>query len=331
MIKPSELTPATSALLARILGEIFSPDEVAVVQGDVSVGRAFTALPFDHLVFTGSTEVGRHVMRAAAENLVPVTLELGGKSPVIVAEDYDIAKAAKSIAVGKFFNAGQTCIAPDYALVMGGHAHAFGKAVIGAAEAMYPRINGNPDYTSIVSDRHHTRLGELVAEAEAAGATVLRHADTPTGNLRHMQPTVVIDPPLDGRLMREEIFGPILPVISTGGVDEAIAFINARPRPLALYAYTKNTQTERHILDRTISGGVTINGTLLHCGQDDMPFGGTGASGIGAYHGREGFLQFSHARAVHKPGFFSGFELMKPPHGARMRMALKALAGFELK
>ena len=331
MIKPSELTPVTSALLAKILGEVFSPDEVAVVQGDVAVGRAFTALAFDHLVFTGSTDVGRHVMRAAAENLVPVTLELGGKSPVIVAEDYDIARAAKSIAVGKFFNAGQTCIAPDYALVTGGRAEAFGAAIIGAAEAMYPKINGNPDYTTIVSDRHHTRLGELVAEAEAAGAKVLRHADAPSGNLRHMQPTVVIDPPLDGRLMQEEIFGPILPVITTGGVDEAIAFINARPRPLALYAYTKDARTERHILDRTISGGVTINGTLLHCGQDDMPFGGTGASGIGAYHGREGFLEFSHARAVHKPGFFSGFEMMKPPHGKTMRMALKALAGFDLK
>ena len=331
MIKPSELTPATSALLARIIAEIFSPDEVAVIQGDVTVGRAFSALPFDHLVFTGSTEVGRHVMRAAAENLVPVTLELGGKSPVIVAEDYDVAKAAKSIAIGKFFNAGQTCIAPDYALVAGGHARAFGEAVIGAAEAMYPKINGNPDYTTIVSDRHHTRLTELVAEAEAAGATVLRHHDTPNGNLRHIQPTVVIDPPLDGRLMREEIFGPILPVISTAGTEEAIEFINTRPRPLALYAYTKNARTERNILDRTMSGGVTINGTLLHCGQDDMPFGGTGPSGIGAYHGREGFLEFSHARAVHKPGFFSGFELMKPPHGRRMRMALKALAGFELR
>ena len=331
MIKPSELTPATAALLARIIADVFPPDEVAVVQGDVAVGRAFSALPFDHLVFTGSTEVGRHVMRAAAENLVPVTLELGGKSPVIVAGDYDIAKAAKSIAVGKFFNAGQTCIAPDYALVTGGHAEAFGAAVIKAAEAMYPKINGNPDYTTIVSDRHHTRLTELVAEAEAAGAKVLRHADTPSGNLRHVQPTVVIDPPLDGRLMREEIFGPVLPVISTGGLDEAIEFVNARPRPLALYAYTKDAQTERRILDRTISGGVTINGTLLHCGQDDMPFGGTGPSGIGAYHGHEGFLEFSHARAVHKPGFFSGFEMMKPPHGKKTRMALKALAGFDLK
>jgi coniferyl-aldehyde dehydrogenase len=331
MIKPSELTPITAALLARMIADVFSPDEVTVVQGDVNVGRAFTALPFDHLVFTGSTEVGRHVMRAAADNLVPVTLELGGKSPVIVAEDYDIAKAAQSIAVGKFFNAGQTCIAPDYALVPSDHAAAFGQAVIGAAEAMFPTLSTNPDYTTIISDRHHTRLTELVAEAEAAGATVLRHREKPSGNLRHLQPTVVIDPPLDGRLMREEIFGPILPVIGTGGTDAAIAFVNARPRPLALYAYTKNGATERKILDRTISGGVTINGTLLHCGQDDMPFGGTGPSGMGAYHGREGFLEFSHARAIHKPGFFSGFEFMKPPHGAKTRMALKALAGFTLK
>jgi coniferyl-aldehyde dehydrogenase len=331
MIKPSELTPATGRLLAKMIAEVYPPDEVTVVEGDVSVGRAFSALPFDHLVFTGSTDVGRHVMRAAAENLVPVTLELGGKSPVIVAEDADIARAAQSIAVGKFFNAGQTCIAPDYALVGRDNATAFGKAVIGAAEAMFPTLNGNPDYTAIISDRHHTRLTELVAEAEQAGATVLRHHDTPRGNIRHVAPTVVIDPPLDGRLMREEIFGPILPVISTGGTDEAIAFVNERPRPLALYAYTKNAATERKILDRTISGGVTINGTLLHCGQDDMPFGGVGASGMGAYHGKEGFMQFSHKRAVHKPGFFSGFEFMKPPHGKKTRMALKALAGFDLK
>ena len=331
MIKPSELTPATAALLQKIVADVFSPDEVTVIPGDVSVGRAFSALPFDHLVFTGSTEVGRHVMRAAADNLVPVTLELGGKSPVIVAEDYDIAKAAKSIAVGKFFNAGQTCIAPDYALVTRDNVEAFGNAVINAAEAMYPKINGNPDYTAIISDRHHTRLVELVAEAEAAGATVLRHSDTPAGNIRHVQPTVVLNPPLDGRLMQEEIFGPVLPVIGTGGTDDAIAFVNARPRPLALYAYTRDNQAERRILDQTISGGVTINGTLLHCGQDDMPFGGTGPSGMGAYHGYEGFLQFSHARAIHKPGFFSGFEFMTPPHGSKTRMALKFLAGFDLK
>ena len=325
MIKPSELTPATGALLTRMLGEVFTPEEVLVVQGDVAVGRAFTGLPFDHLIFTGSTEVGRQVMRAAAENLVPVTLELGGKSPVIVAEDFGIAQAAKSVAVGKFFNAGQTCIAPDYALVPSGGAEAFAHGVLEAAEAMFPTLSGNPDYTAIISDRHHTRLAELVAEAEAAGATVLRHKDTPRGNVRHFPPTVVLDPPLDGRLMRDEIFGPVLPVVRTAGTDGAIAFVNKRPRPLALYAYTKDAATERKILDRTISGGVTVNSTLIHCAQEDLPFGGVGPSGMGAYHGREGFATFSHARGVHKPGFFSGFEYLTPPHGAKTRFALKAL------
>jgi coniferyl-aldehyde dehydrogenase len=331
MIKPSELTPATGALLAKLLGDIFSPDEVAVVQGDVDVGRAFSALPFDHLVFTGSTHVGRDVMRAAAENLVPVTLELGGKSPVIVAEDADIEKAAKSIAVGKFFNAGQTCVSPDYALVPTAQAEKFASATLSAAEAMYPTLSGNPDYTAIISDRHHARLTDLVAEAEAAGATVLRHKAPVAGNVRHFPPTVVLDPPLDTRLMRDEIFGPILPVVRTESTDAAIEFVNARARPLALYAYTKDRATERKILDRTIAGGVTINGTMLHVGQEDLPFGGIGPSGMGAYHGREGFLQFSHARAVHKPGFISGFELLKPPHKWRTRLALRLLAGFDLK
>ncbi len=325
MIKPSELTPATGALLARILRQAFAPEDVLVVEGDVSVGRAFSALPFDHLIFTGSTAIGREVMRAAAENLVPVTLELGGKSPAIVAEDYDSAAAAKSIAVGKFFNAGQTCIAPDYALVPAEKAEAFARSVLSAAETMFPTINANPDYTAIISDRHHQRLTDLVAEAEAAGATVLRHRDTPHGNVRRFSPTVVLDPPLDGRLMRDEIFGPVLPVIRTGGTDEAIEFVNRRPRPLALYAYTKNAATERRILDGTISGGVTINSTLVHCAQDDLPFGGVGPSGMGAYHGHEGFQRFSHARGVHKRGFFSGFEYLSPPHGAASKFALKAL------
>jgi coniferyl-aldehyde dehydrogenase len=330
MIKPSELTPATSTLLETLMGEIFSPDEVAVLQGDVSVGRAFCALPFDHLVFTGSTNVGREVMRAAAANLVPVTLELGGKSPVIVAPDFDVAKAAKSVAVGKFFNAGQTCIAPDYVLAPADKAEAFASGVLAEAESMFPALNGNPDYTAIISDRHHARLGELVAEAEAGGATVLRHMDTPSGNVRHFAPTVVLDPPLDGRLMQEEIFGPVLPVVRVADVDAAICFVNARPRPLALYAYTRDADTERKILDRTISGGVTINGTLLHVGQEDLPFGGAGPSGMGAYHAHEGFLEFSHARGIHKPGFFSGFEFLKPPHGRTTRLALKFLAGADV-
>jgi coniferyl-aldehyde dehydrogenase len=325
MVKPSELTPQTGALLARLIGEAFAPDEVLVVLGDVAVGRAFSALPFDHLVFTGSTHVGREVMRAASDNLVPVTLELGGKSPVIVAEDFDAERAAKSVAVGKFFNAGQTCVAPDYALVPADGAERFARGVLAAAEAMYPTLDGNPDYTAIISDRHHQRLGELVAEAEASGAKVLRHRGQAGGNVRHFPPTIVLDPPLDGRLMRDEIFGPVLPVVRTSSTDEAIDFVNRRPRPLALYAYTGSKATERRILDRTISGGVTVNSTLLHTGQEDMPFGGVGGSGMGAYHGREGFFQFSHARGVHKPGLFSGFEYLRPPHGAKTKFALRAL------
>ncbi len=325
MIKPSELTPATSDLLARLLAGSFSPEEVLVVQGDANVARAFCALPFDHLLYTGSTNIGREVMRAAADNLVPVTLELGGKSPVIVDETYDSADAARSVALGKFFNAGQTCVAPDYALVPSQKAEAFAQGVIAAAEAMYPSLDANPDYTAIISDRHYQRLADLVAEAEAGGAIVFRHHSLGGGNARLFPPTVVLDPPVDGRLMRDEIFGPILPVIRTESTDSAIIFVNRRPRPLALYAYTKDSNTERKILDRTMSGGVTINSTIIHTAQEDLPFGGIGPSGMGAYHAREGFLRFSHARAIHKPGFFSGFEYLRPPHGRVTKIALRFL------
>ena len=325
MIKPSELTPATSQLLAQLIGGTFSPEEVFLVQGDVEVARAFCALPFDHLLYTGSTHVGREVMRAAAENLVPVTLELGGKSPVIVAEDYDTRQAARSVAVGKFFNAGQTCVAPDYALVPAADAEAFARHVLDAAQEMYPSLDANPDYTAIISDRHHQRLTDLVAEAEAGGATVLRHHAAPGGHQRLFPPTVVLDPPLDGKLMRDEIFGPILPVIPIASTAAAIDFVNRRPRPLALYAYTKSRATERTLLDRTMSGGVTLNATVVHTAQEDLPFGGIGPSGMGAYHGAEGFYRFSHARAVHKPGFFSGFEFLRPPHRRMTRIALRAL------
>jgi coniferyl-aldehyde dehydrogenase len=325
MIKPSELSPATSDLLARLLAGSFSREEVLVVQGDATVARAFCALPFDHLLYTGSTHIGRKVMKAAAENLVPVTLELGGKSPVIVDSDYDVRDAARSVAIGKFFNAGQTCVAPDYALVPAQKAEAFAHGVMEAAEAMYPSLDANPDYTAIISDRHYQRLADLVAEAEAGGAVVLRHHSLGGGNARLFPPVVVLDPPLDLRLMRDEIFGPILPVIRTESTDAAITFVNRRPRPLALYAYTKDSSNERKILDRTMSGGVTINSTILHTAQADMPFGGVGPSGMGAYHGAEGFYRFSHARAVHKRGFFSGFEYLTPPHGAMTKFALRAL------
>jgi coniferyl-aldehyde dehydrogenase len=328
LLKPSEQAPHTAELLARLLGAAFATEEVAMVFGGADTSRSFCALPFDHLLFTGSTGVGREVMRAAAENLVPVTLELGGKSPVIVAEDADPARAAASVAVGKFFNAGQTCVSPDYALVPRASVQHFAEAVIAAAEAMFPTLAENPDATTIIADRHHARLERLVAEAEAAGARVLRHRSTAPRNTRHFPPTVVLDPPPGLRLMQEEIFGPILPVIGVEDLDQAIAFVNARPRPLALYAYTRNPATERAILDRTISGGVTLNGTLLHVSQPHLPFGGVGASGMGAYHGEAGFRRFSHARAIHAPGRVSGFERLRPPYGLQTRLALRLLAGF---
>lgn len=302
---------------------------MAVVQGEADIARAFAALPFDHLVFTGSTRVGRDVMRAAAGNLVPVTLELGGKSPVILAEDYDIQKAARSVAAGKFFNAGQTCVAPDYALVPAATAEAFAQGVIAQAEAMFPTLIGNPDSTTIISDHHWTRLSDMVGEAEAAGARVLRYRAAPgDGNTRNFPATVVLNPSPESRLMQEEIFGPVLPVIGTASLDQALSFVNARARPLALYVYSNNPATQRRVLDGTISGGVTINGTTLHVGQPDLPLGGVGASGMGAYHGHEGFLRFSHARAVHVPFRFSGFEALRPPYGRAMRALMRMATGF---
>lgn len=323
IVKPSELVPRFSALFARLIAEAVDPATVTVVTGGPDVAQAVCALPLDHLLFTGSTAVGRLVARAAAETLTPVTLELGGKSPAIVCRDFDIRAAAKTIALGKFFNAGQTCIAPDYALVPAEHVEAFAEAVMDQATAMYPRIAGNPDYTSIVSDRHHQRLHTLLRDAEEGGARLLRLNDAYAE--RRMGPTVVINPPLDGALMGEEIFGPILPVIGYKEIPEACKFVNDRPRPLALYPFTHDPKRLARVLGDTVSGGVSVNSALLHCIQDDLPFGGVGPSGQGAYHGRDGFRRFSHARGVYKAGRFSGFEFLAPPYGRKMRLALKAM------
>jgi coniferyl-aldehyde dehydrogenase len=323
IVKPSELVPRFAGLFARLVAEAIDPAQVSVVTGGPEVGRAVCALPLDHLLFTGSTAVGRQVALAAAETLTPVTLELGGKSPAIVCRGYDVAAAAKTIAMGKFFNAGQTCIAPDYALVPAEHVEDFAAAVIMAAAKMYPCIAGNPDYTSIISDRHHHRLHTALQEAEAGGARLLRLADAYAE--RRIGPTVVLNPPLEGALMEEEIFGPILPVIGYREMAEVAAFVAARPRPLALYPFTRDRSKLASILGRTVSGGVSVNSTLMHCIQDDLPFGGVGSSGMGAYHGRDGFRRFSHARGVYKPGRFSGFEFLAPPYGRKMRLALQAM------
>ena len=323
ILKPSELAPRFSALLARLIADAFDPALLTVMLGGAEVAQAVCALPLDHLVFTGSTRVGRMVARVAAENLVPVTLELGGKSPAILCRGYNQAAAARTLATAKFFNAGQTCIAPDYALVPHEQAESFAAAILARARAMFPKVAGNPDYTAIVSDQHYARLHALLRDAEAAGAIVHRLEDSP--DERRFGASVVLNPPLDGALMQEEIFGPILPVIGYHDLTEAIEFINARPRPLALYPFTHDRELQTTILEHTVSGGVAINSALMQCIQDDLPFGGVGPSGMGCYHGRDGFRRLSHTRGIYKAGRISGFNLLAPPYGLKMRLALKMM------
>ncbi|WBU53345.1 coniferyl aldehyde dehydrogenase [Paracoccus sp. SCSIO 75233] len=325
MIKPSEFTPRFSELLRSLVAKYFDDAELTVVTGGVEVAQRFGALPFDHLVFTGSTIVGRKVMEAAAKNLTPVTLELGGKSPVVVAEDYPLEKAAQSVAFGKYSNSGQICVAPDYALVPRERVRDFAEAVIARAKKSFPTVAQNPDYTSMISERHRQRLVDAIEEARAAGATVLTHEDDGMGQARKIGPTVIIDAPKDGVLMNEEIFGPVLLVKPYDTLDDALAYIRDRDRPLALYVFTNDKATERKVLDGAISGGVTVNGTILHVGQDTLPFGGVGPSGMGAYHGIDGFRRLSHARSVHKVGFINGFEKMGPPWGGLANSAAKFL------
>jgi len=321
MVKPSELTPAFSELLRQTVAERFDESEVAVVTGGVEVGEAFSRLAFDHLLFTGSTAVGRKVYQAAAANLVPVTLELGGKSPVVVCPDYDLAKAARSVAFGKFVNAGQTCIAPDYVLVPEGRERAFAEAVMAQVRRSYPTLAGNDDYSGLISERHRRRLADAIEAARAAGATLLIHEDEGARAEGKIGPTLVLGAPEESLFLTEEIFGPVLPILAYRDLDEAVAFIAARERPLALYCFSNRGRDRERVLDGAISGGVTLNGTLLHVAQENLPFGGVGASGIGAYHGREGFKRFSHARAVHRIGFVNVFERLGPPWG-RMAKAL---------
>ncbi|ACJ00601.1 coniferyl aldehyde dehydrogenase [Rhodospirillum centenum] len=328
MLKPSEYTPATAALLERVLAEVFEPVEVAVVQGGAEVAQAFSRLRFDHLLFTGSTPVGRHVMRAAAENLVPVTLELGGKSPTIVAADYPLDKAAESIAGGKLFNAGQTCIAPDYVLLPRGREEAFIAAYRAAVTRFYPRLDTNPDYTAIVNDRHYQRLTGLLEDAKRRGArveTINPGNEVPDPARRKLQPTLLTGVPDEAAVMREEIFGPILPLVPYDSLEQAYAYINDRPRPLALYLYSHDEGVVDRTLERTVSGGVTVNDTLLHVAQEELPFGGVGESGIGAYHGEAGFRTFSHAKSVFHQSRLNGTGLMRPPYGAKMERLLKFL------
>ena len=318
MIKPSELTPRFGALLQRLIAQRFAADEVVVVTGDADLASHFVSLPFDHLCFTGSTTIGRLVAKAAAENLTPVTLELGGKSPAILDASADLSLAADRIAYGKLLNAGQTCIAPDYLLVPKGQAETVALALAAAIRRQYPRIQDNPDYTAINSPRHHARLLALLAEVRDAGTrivTIAPEGEVVKAESRRLPPALVLEPALTSRLMREEIFGPILPILEYENLDAAIAMINARDRPLALYWFGSDPTHRDRVLAETISGGVTINDCLCHLAQEDQPFGGVGPSGTGAYHGEWGFRSFSKEKPVFYQARRNGLPLLYPPYG----------------
>jgi len=323
LLKMSESAPATGRLLRDLLGQVFAEHEVAVVLGDVETGKQFTRLPFDHLLFTGSTEVGRQVMQSAAANLTPVTLELGGKSPAIVAADVPLEQAAERIAFGKTLNAGQTCVAPDYVLVPQQRLEAFVEAYRLAVQRFFPQLTDNPDYTSIINERQLLRLEGYLADARARGALLLPLFDEGQG--RRLPHHILLDVNDDMQVMQDEIFGPLLPVLPYASLDEAIAYVNARPRPLALYFFGYDRAEQQQVLERTHSGGVCLNDTLLHVAQDDLPFGGIGASGMGHYHGHEGFLTFSKAKAVFSKPRFNAARLIYPPYGGRLQRLIRQL------
>ncbi|HEX5123694.1 MAG TPA: coniferyl aldehyde dehydrogenase [Rhodanobacteraceae bacterium] len=327
MIKMSELTPRFSALFEELIARAFPERDVVVVNGGPDVGRAFAALPFDHLLFTGSTAVGHDVMKAAATNLTPVTLELGGKSPVVIGPTARLAHAAERIVIGKLMNAGQTCIAPDYVLLPRDRVDAFVEAARAAAARLYPNLPGNPQYSSIASDRHFARLTALRDGAVAAGARVFSLGDADDASRRIMTPALMtgVDDRMD--VMRQEIFGPLLPLVAYDTLDEAIAYVASHPHPLALYIFEDDRATLERVQRGTRAGGVTVNDTILHIAQHSLPFGGAGPSGIGVYHGEAGFRTFSRMRPVMRQARFNFVALLNPPYGETFRRMLRLLLG----
>ena len=327
MIKPSELTPRTAALMAGMVRENFGEDELAVFPGDAATGKAFVDLPFDHLFFTGSTAVGRIVAQAAAKNLTPVTLELGGKSPVIVDADSDFGRIAPLVAIGKLFNAGQTCIAPDYALVPRTRVDEFATAMARAVARLYPTLAANRDYSSIVNPRHYARLQGLLTDARSRGARIVEinpAGETLAPAARKIAPTLVLDVADDMAVMREEIFGPLLPVVAYDRLDDAMRYVNGRDRPLALYWFGDNAVRRERVLRGTIAGGVTVNGCLTHFAQEAQPFGGVGASGSGTYHGEYGFRTFSKEKPVYYQSRRGLLPLLLPPYGKLLGAVMAA-------
>ena len=329
MIKPSEFTEKTSELMAELFAKYYTEEEVAVVTGGPDVGAAFTKLPFDHIIFTGATSVAHHVMRAAADNLVPLTLELGGKSPVILDKSADVEKAASRIMAGKTLNAGQICLAPDYAFVPEEKTGEF----VGAAQAAVGKmfadgLKDNDDYTSVVNQRHYDRLNSYLDDAREKGAEVIeinpQNENFSQQPHHKMAPHIVLNPTDDMKVMQDEIFGPILPLKSYTETRDAVAYINDHPRPLGLYYFGDDANEREMVLNNTTSGGVTVNDVIFHVAQEDLPFGGVGPSGMGAYHGRDGFFEFSHKKAIYTQTGNEIIAMMRPPYGEKFRKQVEA-------
>jgi len=329
LLKPSEVTAATTDLMQELISSHFDPAEVAVVSGGPEVADAFSRLPFDHLMFTGSTQIGRKVMAAAAEHLVPVTLELGGKCPVIIGRSADIGPAIDRILLGKLANAGQVCLAPDHVFAPREMLEPLVRAARAWVGRAYPGWAANPDYTSLISARHAARARELIDDALAKGGRIvtLQEPSTVSGDGRRLAPTLVLDADPEMRIMREEIFAPILPVLAYDRLEEPLERLSRAARPLALYYFGNDRRELRQVLERTVSGAVTVNDIAAHFLVQNLPFGGVGASGMGAYHGEQGFRQFSHARAVFRQTSLdlAGLVGLRPPYGARVRRFLGLL------
>jgi len=330
MVKPSEFTPATSEVLATMIKSAYDPKEVAVFTGGPEVGQAFSNLPLDHLLFTGATSVARHIMAAAARNLVPVTLELGGKSPVIISRSADLGKSLERIMLGKTMNAGQICLAPDYLLVPEEKLHDVIATAQQVVATMYPTLLDNVQYTSVINERHYQRLNGYLEEARQRGVKVIEI--NPAGEdfsqqqgTHKIPPILIPEPPEDLKLLQEEIFGPLLPIRTYREFSETVDYINSRPRPLAAYYFGDDAEEQNSVETRTTSGGMCINDVIMHISQEDLPFGGVGPSGMGSYHGIEGFRTFSHAKSIYRQtgmniGKLSG---MLPPYGKTTEKSIR--------
>ena len=328
MIKPSEFTPKTSELMKTMFEEAFTEEEVAVFTGGPDLGEAFSSLPFDHLLFTGATSIAKHVMRAASENLVPVTLELGGKSPVIISKNTNFDMSVKRVMAGKTMNAGQICLAPDYVFVPKDKKEDFISQSKKTVSEMYPSLKDNPDYTSVINQRHYDRLQGYVEEAKEKGFEVVEinpsNEDFSQQAHHKIPPTLIVDPDDSLSVMKEEIFGPILSVKTYEDIEDTVDYINSNDRPLGLYYFGDDKKEMQSVLENTTSGGVTINDVVFHVGQENAPFGGVGPSGTGSYHGIEGFKNFSHTKTIYTQSSFDGlFGLFRPPFGAKAKSAIK--------